>query len=245
MKISSKILAGVFAAAVMASAAVSVSATDYPSNPNYPETATPAEEVTAADITAAVEAAADEDVVTITLEEDAGAKLDAAAIAAIKASEKPIEFKNAEYSVIIDPSTITGDVTEIDLSMAIEETDEETEVDGVSVPAGAVVIVPATSGEFGMTVTVTVKTELTDANLYYISDEGEVENLGEAAIDDGVASITISHASIYVLSADPIGGGEGDGDDNNAGTGVTLPIALVALAGGSVAVSAIVAKKRK
>lgn len=242
-KFTGKIFAGVFTAAIMASAAfVTVGAADYSADPDYGKPTAPAVEVAKADVTAAITAATG-DVVEIST--TAGAKVDADVIAEIKGQTKPVAFKNDAYTVTIDPTKITDDAKAIDLSMGVTPVAEETKLaNDVTVPEGAVMVVPAAKGEFGMTVEVTVPAkgiDKTKAKLYYVADDGKVTEVKDALKFEGDnAVITISHASSYVISEEAVKGKEGSPD-----TGVTLPIALVALAGGSVAVSAIAAKKRK
>ena len=249
-KFTGKIFAGVFTAAIMASAAfVTVGAADYSANPDYGKPAAPAVEVKKDDVATAVAAAkdnADVKVVEIKVEDDKGAKLSKDVVTEIKGSTKPVAFKNDEYTVTIDPKKVTDKVPEnIDLSMGVTPVAEETKLaKDVTVPAGAVMVVPAAKGDFGMTVQVTVPAngiDKTKAKLYYVADDGKVTEVKDALKFEGDnAVITISHASSYVISEEAVKGKEGSPD-----TGVTLPIALVALAGGSVAVSAIAAKKRK
>lgn len=242
-KFSGKVMAGVFAAAVMASAAfVTVSAADYSKDPNYGKPTTEAVEVKADAVTAAVKESEGKDEVVITVESNAGAKLGTEALAAIKDAGKPVVLANETYTVTIDPKNIKDGAKEIDLSMGIVVTAEETKIsNNVTLPAGAVMVSPLANGDFGMTVEVKVPAKGlgADAKLYYVADDGKVSEVKDALkIEGDYAVITISHASSYVLSATPV-------KEGSPSTGVTLPIALVALAGGSVAVSAIVAKKRK
>lgn len=245
-KFSGKLIASLFTVAVMASAAtVTASAVDYTEDPGYtPEK--PAEVVTEETISAVLKQ--EEPVVyietkTATVKEDA--------IGAIAKSEKPVTFEAPDYSITVDPAKIT-EVKAINLAMTITATEEKADVDGVAVPANAVVIAPAQKGEFGMTLEVTVPAksigniDKTKAALYYIADNGTVTKMKDALTfdKDGNAVISISHASKYVVSDTEIKGTSAGGSDTPA-TGIVLPVALVALAGSSVVASAIAAKKRK
>ena len=232
-KFTGKIFAGIFTAAVLATAAF---ATDYVKNPDYttPEKVETVESVEAGK--------------TVTVDGEA-AKVKGSALSALKEDESvTFQFKNATIKVSgVDPTKVTEDVT---LGVNVVTEAEDTTVDGVAVPKGAVVVTPAQQGEFGMTLTVTVDTTLTDkAKLYYVSTDGkevkDVTTESKLKIKDGKATFEITHASQYVLSETEIKAAADGKDDDTPDTGVTLPIALVVLAGGSVAVSAIAAKKRK
>ena len=128
----------------------------------------------------------------------------------------------------------------------------------------AIVITPAQKGDFGMTVTVTIPAEsVKNLNtesifVYYVSDDGETTLLEDVVTvnDDGSISVSISHASSYIITDEEIqlNGDDDDADDdddmvdegttdNNPGTGVACTAA--ALAAVSAAAIAVAAKKRK
>ena len=252
-KFSGKFIASVFTAAVVTSfATVMASAVDYTDDPGYTTPETPAEVVTEENIAAALEQ--EEPVVYVTTE-SVTVKEDA--IGAIANSEKPVTFVSETYSVTVDPAKIT-EVKAINLAMDITATEEEDTVDGVAVPAGAIVIAPAQTGDFGMTLEVTIPAaslaniDTEKAVLYYVADDGSVTKMEDALSfdEDGNAIISISHASKYVISETEIEGTDNTtdttpGSNDNPNTGIVLPVALAALAGGTVVASAVAAKKRK
>lgn len=228
MKKFSKIIAGVIAATTMVSATtVFSSAVDYGNTPSYkePEKVTESAGTTAETPAAIVtddvitEAIKNEGVVHIT--SDAVVKEDA--IGAIAKSDVPVTFEADDYSITIDPALIE-EVGAIDLSMDIAVSDSDVEVDGVAVPAGAIVIAPAQKGNFGMTLKVTISAatvENLDADnlsLYYIDDDGNVTKL-DSDIEvnaDGSVSVSISHASKYVVSDVDISTEESEEEDDVA-----------------------------
>lgn len=286
MKKFSKTIASVIAATVMISATnVFAGAVDYGTKPDYkePEKVTdttgktddkPAKFVTDDVITAAIK---DNAVIYIT--SDAVVKEDA--IGAIAKSDVPVTFEAEDYSITIDPALIE-EVGAIDLSMEIGVFDSDDEVDGVAVPAGAIVIAPAQKGAFGMTIKVTISAstvsdlDTDNLSLYYIDDDGNVTKL-DSDIEvnaDGSVSISISHASKYVISdvdistneepADEtdddddsaeidsdeddtsavVDAGASESDESNPHTGVAF-FGTAALAAVSAAVVTATAKKRK
>lgn len=196
------------------------------------------------------------------------------AIGEIAKGDTPVTFEADEYSVTIDPADIE-EVKPINLAMDIDVYGEGEYEDSES---AAIVITPAQKGDFGMTVTVTIpaasvkKLNTKSLYVYYISDDGEVTLLEDVVTvnADGSVSITISHASSYVITDELIsldGDAEEDDDDvavdddaddaadddddmvedgaadNNPGTGVACTAA--ALAAVSAAAVAVAAKKRK
>lgn len=196
-----------------------------------------------------------------------------AAIGEIAKNDVVVTLKSTNCTVTIDPALIT-EVKDIDLAMNIFKAEDD--VEGVSVPTGALVIAPAQKGDFGMTVTVTVPAETVtalntdDIFCYYISDDGEVEDLSDAITvnEDGSISVAISHASQYVITdveiaiegeaeeeieideeyeVDDDSASDSDASDNvddNPGTGVAL-FGSAVLAVVSAAAATATAKKRK
>lgn len=204
-----------------------------------------------------------------------------AAIGEIAKNDVVVTLKSENCTVTIDPALITK-VKKINLAMDISVVDDEdissmiSEL-SIAVPAKALVIAPAQKGDFGMTVTVTVSAETVaefDADnlfFYYISDDGEIEDLSDALSvnDDGSVSVSVSHASQYLVideqfgekeeevteiekddesdgktAEEVTGEGESNEDDDNPGTGVTL-FGAAALAVVSATVVTVTAKKRK
>ena len=282
------IVSAILATAMMSMTAISASAVSDYGDGASPTTVTPEDASVLTDedvsdaITAAQESGATE--ITVEMEEDSSGSVTVqeAAIAEIANGDVAVTVEvtsnsGTDYSVTIDPALVT-EAKAIDLAMDITvDADEGTTVAGVEVPAGSIVIAPAQKGDFGMTLQVNLPAEAvgnidTDAaRLYYISDDGDVEKMPKKALKfkrDGSVTVSISHASEYVISDVDLtlnsssavdadiddnssygktdddvtlitGGGEFDG---NPGTGVTL--ALGALAASAAAV-VITAKKRK
>lgn len=244
-KFSGKVFAGVFAAAVMASAAfASVSAADYATNPSW--AAPKVDDVTVDDVNDAIKDAETKDTVTVEVEGD-GASLSKNAVEAVKASGKALEVKTESATIKVSADELKNVDSSIDLGMGVDKATDALTVGKVSVPKNSVLIQPAAKGDFGFKVSVEVEVpaglDAEKAKLYYVDGNNVTEVKDGLTVENGKATITISHASYYIISDGEVKGEEGKGD--NVNTGVTLPIALVALAGGSVAVSAIAAKKRK
>ncbi len=292
-KINKRIATALIAAAMFAFTSVAASAADYGSTPTYPAPSVPDSSTTDdkeedKDVAGSTEDTA-VDVVTDTViadiiadAEDGKATVYAdaedvviteAAIGEIAKSDVVVTIATEEYEIEIDPSLIE-EVKEIDLTMTITVADDETEVDDVTVPANAIVIAPAQKGEFGMTVKVTIPAasveglDTDNLKLYYISDEGEVTLIDSnvKVNADGSVSVSISHASQYVITDEELEVTaeeddavieEDDDDtavedddaiaeddataDSNPGTGVMLSTAAVL----ACAAVAVVSKKRK
>lgn len=285
-KLSKIIVSALVAASVASLAAVSVGAADYGVTPNYTTPSTsedtndanseenPADVVTE-DVVA--DAIANGDVINVTDD----AVVSEAAIGAIAEADEPVTFVTDTCTITIDPATIT-EVGAIDLTMEISVAGSA-DVNGVDVPKSAIVIAPAQKGEFGMTLVVTIPaatvSDLDADNLYfyYISDDGEVTDLTDALTvnNDGSVSVSISHASEYVITDEEIevasddeaeddtddvaiDDADDDADDDtdsvvDAGTagaddtnpGTGVALSTAALAAISAAAVAVTAKKRK
>lgn len=133
------------------------------------------------------------------------------AIGEIKNSGAVVTFVNESdgYTITIDPESIT-DVKAIDLAMDVSVAGKNGETEnGVDIPAGAIIIAPKQSGDFGMTLKVTLTAEslkelginMNNLKLYYISDDGKVTDMTSAlTVENGSVSILISHASEYVIT---------------------------------------------
>ena len=265
------VVSALLAAAMISMTAVSAGAVDY-SDEGAPTTVTPedASVLTDSDVSDALSAAAESGAteVTVEMEEDSrgNVTVQESAIAEIASGDVAVTVEvtsesGTDYSITIDPALIT-EAKAINLAMDITvDTDEGATVSGVEVPAGSIVIAPAQKGEFGMTLQVTIPAaavadvDTSDVRLYYIADDGSVTKMPKKALKvnkDGSLTVSISHASEYVVSdvdltklaADEDFDDADDDDefDGNPGTGVTL--ALGALAASAAAV-VITAKKRK
>ena len=179
------------------------------------------------------------------------------------------------YGVVIGADQVAklASKTSFDFGVGIVKTDTDyvlivgKTVTDVELPEGAYIIMPVASGDFGFEFDINFKATDKYKYLYYIKDDGEIQDASKVLLSNsnGDITITLSHASAYILTTDEIedavaykaptssgnssntssNSGSGNAGTENPNTGVALPIALVALAGGSVAVSAIVAKKRK
>lgn len=213
-----KKLVSILTAVIVASSLCTTAfAADYATNPNYgvptAEVAAPGSDVgKSAEKPAALVtpdflkeiAKADAPVVHI---KDDKAVVKADAITALQAAGKTITFQASSYSLTIDPASITAIAAELDLSFGIKATTEATKVGDVAVPANAIVIAPASKGDFHLSVTLTIPkaalgtVDTAKAKLFYIADDGSVKDMGGVKVNaDGSVSVTISHASQYVIA---------------------------------------------
>lgn len=121
-----------------------------------------------------------------------------AAISAIAKAEAPVTFVNEDTGVeiTIDPETITS-IGSVNLGMDIKPDDT------------GLVIEPFMSGDFGLTMDINIPSkaiptsvDVNNAHLFYISDDNKIEDMGALeANSDGSLTISISHASKYVISS--------------------------------------------
>ncbi|MGN0655433.1 MAG: hypothetical protein ACI4KR_01435 [Ruminiclostridium sp.] len=275
------LVSALLAAAMVSFASVSAFAADYAVDPGYDEPEKVTEEAgttpenptsVVTDDTIKEVLKSDEPVVYI---ESDKATVKEDAIGEIAKGDTPVTFEAGEYSVTIDPADIE-EVKSINLAMDITIVDEDT-YDDVEVTGTAILITPAQKGDFGMTVTVTIpaasvkKLNTKSIFVYYVSDDGEITLLEDVVTvnADGSISISISHASSYLITDEEIplfddedyeveddddAAFDDDADDaddmvdegttdNNPGTGVACTAA--ALAAVSAAAVAVAAKKRK
>lgn len=123
------------------------------------------------------------------------AKINAKAMNVLKKQKEPIVFKSKEYTVSIDPKSITT-AREINLGMELDLFPE----------AGVISIDPVQKGDFGLEMTFTIPASaLKDFNLkslkfYYVSSDGKRKELKEFTVNkDGSLSFTLSHASSYIF----------------------------------------------
>ncbi len=240
-KFTSKVFAGIFAAAVMATAAF---ASDYSEDPGYgiPDTEV-VENQTVTDAIATATATGDDAKVEL---EDVGGSLTADAVTALKTAGRDVVITNNGVTIEIPKAEVAKLDGAVDLTMGVTKLDADTQLaNKVEVSKDAVMIgLAADDGtKFGATLSVTVPCTIANPVLYHVDGKGNVSVVkdGAKANANGTVTVSISGASYYIIAED----GAVKGADGNVNTGVVLPIALVALAGGSVAVSAIAAKKRK
>ena len=112
------------------------------------------------------------------------------------------------YTAVIDPAKIT-EAKALDLSMAIIPGGDGVNVSGFDVPKGNIVIAPNQHGDFGVEVGIILPAAVltgvdSNSRLYYIDDNGNVEKMPRSAFKmnaDGTGTVSISHASQYVLSS--------------------------------------------
>lgn len=130
----------------------------------------------------------------ITIKSD-DAKIDTKAMELIKKQKGPVVFKSKEFTVSIDPKSITT-AKSINLGMKLDLFPE----------AGVISIDPVQKGNFGLEMVVTIPASaLKDFNLkglkfYYVSSDGKRKELKEFTVNkDGSLSFKLSHASSYVF----------------------------------------------
>jgi hypothetical protein len=193
--------------------------------------------------------------------------LSAEDLQAIKASGKDVTIiLESGFTFVIKANSIQPWAKDFDLNIAVELTSRATEIDGVKIPANAIVINPNFSGEFGFEIAFTFTAEQLAAagingnnvKLFHIDHDGNVTDMGRARLNaDGSVEIVISHASFYVLSEQaptaeeaPTSADESDTttttpptstEDGNPATGVMLGMTAAILAGGV----AVFSRKRK
>lgn len=225
MKMSVKkiIACTVLAGTMTASAAVSAGAVDYASKPNYTppasssnspvhsepgrSTTTAISKVAESNIKDAIESSLKTKHDAVVYVSGATISLNADAVAAIVNAEVPITFSAGKYSVTIDPSTVF-DVKDVNIAMALYVGEKSTNVNGVSVPAGSMVISPRQKGDFGMTMNVRIPSsqlkgiDLKKANLYFISEKGTVTKVDNALTvgKNGSATVSLTHGAMFVIS---------------------------------------------
>ena len=224
------VVSAILASALISMSAVSAGAISYgddvvpdtptPVSPAKPATTDTTSETDAATevgdvvtdeaVTEALKAGGDE--VTIDVTESAnGVTVQESAIAEIAKGDTVVTFNvgsgDTAYTVSIDPASIT-DAKAINIAMQVIVDTPETEIDGVDIPEGATIIIPVQKGEFGMTLTITLPAaalgniDVDNASLYYISDNGDVTKIdGQfTSNNDGTVTVSISHASAYVIA---------------------------------------------
>jgi hypothetical protein len=115
--------------------------------------------------------------------------------------------------ISISAEDITDNARPIDLNIAVTLVTTATTVAGTQMqaPANSLIITPSTHGQFGFTININISAERLAAaglseniNLYYVSSAGSVTNYGAVTLNsNGSATISISHASFYILSTTP------------------------------------------
>ncbi|MCH5203479.1 MAG: hypothetical protein J1F03_01965 [Oscillospiraceae bacterium] len=264
MKITSKVFAGIFAAAVMATTVATVSAADYSKDADYGKPAK-GSVASAGTVEDAVALAKAQDKMTVVLSDTnlSGAGV----LQVLQTLNRAVKINATGYTLNISADDVKNAKEIKDLTMGFTNITEATKIaGGVEIPKDSTYVVPATDGAFGVSVKVEAtvskaydKDKVKFYHIYTQNGKTVVEEISKGVTMNGnKATFTISSASSYVITEGTIEGAKAASDSSNSSskpsggttepspnTGVTLPIALVALAGGSVAVSAIVAKKRK
>lgn len=132
------------------------------------------------------------------------------AVSAIANAEEPVTFVNEDTGVVIsiDPESVTS-VGSVNLGLDIKPADT------------GLVIEPFMSGDFGLTMDITIPAkaipatvDMDNAHLFYISDDGKIKDLGPIKANaDGSVTVSISHASSYIISSATV-------EDVSAGAGI-------------------------
>ncbi|MCL2694023.1 MAG: NPXTG-anchored protein, partial [Oscillospiraceae bacterium] len=120
-----------------------------------------------------------------------------------------IELENG-FSFLIKADTISDEVTNFDLNIDVDFTDEETTIGNAVIPTGSIVITPSFKGDFGFEIEMTLTAEqleeagidVENVKLWYISGTTVTELDVIVVNDDGSITISFSSASFYVLSAE-------------------------------------------
>lgn len=157
----------------------------------------------------------------------AGAKLPSTLIAEAVKSTTPVSFMNKEKTVAIQFADLTVSADQLrDLSAVMNVATDTAAKEKVLATVNeatkeiiaassekAVFIQPEAQGEFGVTMNVSVQAAEKPAEakyenpfLYYLADDGKVENQGFAVVKDGWTTFAINHASSYMISYDLIDG---------------------------------------
>lgn len=192
-----------------------------PENVTPDDNTEPVSVITESSVEAALES--DDDVIVIEITPSASGKItiQEAAIAAIKESGKTVELVNEKdgYKITIDPDLIE-EPKQLNLAVDIASSSKATKKKGVEIPANAIIIKPAQKGEFGLTLQLTfdLGDDLDPDNLYlfYITDDGEIEDYSDdLTVDGDEVTISISHSSEYVITDEDITAeDENEVDDN-------------------------------
>ncbi len=131
---------------------------------------------------------------TITINSD-DARVDRSAMSVIKKQKEPVVFKSKEYTVSIDPKSITT-AKEIDLGIKID----------MYPKAGVITVQTAQEGEFGLEMSVTISADslkeydLNKLKFFYEDKDGKRQEQKSFTVNkDGSLTFTISHASSYVF----------------------------------------------
>jgi len=150
--------------------------------------------------------------VIIMLSENASTLISEAALHAIKESGTVVQARLPNGMLLtIDGASITNNAVALDLYIEIERARSSMTIDGVEFSKNAYIITPAAHGEFGFTISFDISAQQLryagitgeQIRLYHISRGDVVTDLGPVELNwDGSVTITISHASRYILADD-------------------------------------------
>lgn len=134
------------------------------------------------------------------------------AMVEIAAGDVVVEFVADDYTITVDPASITN-AKAVNLAMQIEQTQNGTTINGVTIPAGSFIIRTGMKYNYGMELTITLnRSDMKDivkgeAKLYSIDYDGEVAKditEGLTVNSDYSATIKISHGAILIITKDEI-----------------------------------------
>jgi len=204
-----------------------------PTNPVEPITPTPPSKPVGSIPDNKITDALEDDKPFIKLNEGDSTVISEEALKAIKGQDKALEIELTNGLVIsIEPKNITDDAKSIDLKIDLTITEKATTVNNVLFPANAIVLAPAAHGEFGFTISFTLTAQMlaeaglngNNVRLYYVSTDGTVTEMDRIKRNsDGSVTISISHASQYVLSEVAPQGTGGGGNIPQTGGGGDKP----------------------
>lgn len=154
------------------------------------------------------EAIKDNKIIKVSINKNGSAVLQAAALGAIVAADKPVTFEvtgnDIVYTVTINPKDITGEPKDIDLAMDIHVA---TANDGEGLE-GYIYIGPEMKKIWSLSLGLTIPASALEGlnfdtlGLYYIDDNKAVTDYSEYLTknSDGSVTVTLSHASAYVIA---------------------------------------------
>ncbi|MEG2174917.1 MAG: hypothetical protein RR135_05480 [Oscillospiraceae bacterium] len=126
-----------------------------------------------------------------------GATIDKAAIEKIKNGKTPITFVSQSYTITLTPGAISAPK---DLSLGLVLASNN----------GMLEIFPVSKGDFGLFMTITIMADelrnMVNPHLYYFGDDGKIVDYGLVTVKGNKATISISHASGYIITDKVISG---------------------------------------
>jgi hypothetical protein len=150
--------------------------------------------------------------VVIMLDQGSSTVISEDALQAIKESGSVLQIALPNGIVVsIDSASITDGAVATDLNITLEVAQPGLKVGAVEFPDNSYIIMPSTHGDFGFELSFDISAEkLAEAGLmnvnvrlFHVSEFDEVTDYGPLAKnDDGSVTITISHASRWILADD-------------------------------------------